>query len=133
MELIISKDANDSVEIRFEDNGKASKADFETSLSMCMTALRAITLNFVEKLDPKDKQLFCEHLYDSMDAMFGQFLMDTFPTVELPDFGLTEAAIIYAQDQIISQAEKEGISYEEMLDKYNDLANAYILKRREAN
>lgn len=131
MTMIVKK-LREYVEVKFEENGKPAQCGFNDAISMIMNALSVVIRDFIKKADVSDKEAFSDNLYDAVDSMFSQFLRDCFPKIAPTDaqFGLTEAAIIYAQDQIIQKAEKEGKTYEQMIDEYNAIANKYINEKR---
>jgi hypothetical protein len=45
-----------------------------------------------------------------------------FPDTQPRDFDLSDAGMLYAQDMIIDEAAKKGITYEEALQKYEEKA-----------
>lgn len=104
-------------------------ANFEQIYQRLMVALEGITEEFLKTIEVSDKDKFRQNMYDILDGGFGQFLKKVFPEIKLGDFDLTAAAIVKAQDEIIREAAEQGISYEEMLDKYNELANEYVKAR----
>lgn len=103
---------------------------FDEIFVRLMTAIEGFTNQMLESVDVPDPKTFREHMYDMMDDSFGKLLRKCFPEIDLGEFDLTAAAVVYAQDQIIQKAEKEGKTYDEMLDEYNELANKYINEKR---
>ena len=69
-------------------------------------------------------------MYDIVDDGFANLLKKVFPEIDVGEFDLTAAAVVYAQDQIIQKAEKEGKTYKEMLDEYEKVADKYIQEKR---
>lgn len=67
-------------------------------------------------------------LYDSLDYLFYKFMERTFPNTQPREFDLSDAGMLYAQDQIIKRAEKKGITFDEALKEYEDKAKAYVKK-----
>lgn len=130
MRIIIS-DVAGSVEIKAEkqffDNEEPT---FDEIYMRLMIAIEGFTNQMLKSVEVPDPKTFREHMYDMMDDSFGKLLKKVFPEINVGDFDLTAAAVVYAQDQIIQKAEKEGKSYEEMLDEYNEIANKYINEKR---
>ena len=69
-------------------------------------------------------------MYDVLDDGFSNFLSKVFPEIDVNEFNLSAAAIVYAQDQIIQKAEAEGKTYKEMLAEYEAVADKYIKEKR---
>ena len=130
MKISIS-DLNGEVEVRTEKQFfDKEEPTFEQVYMRMMLALEGMTKHMLSSVEVPDPKAFHEHLYDMMDDGFAKFLKRVFPDVDPAQFDLTAAAVVYAQDQIIQKAEKEGKTYEEMLDEYNALANKYINEKR---
>lgn len=130
MKITIS-DVAGSVEVRAEKQFFDKKdPTFDEVFMRLMVALEGFTNQMLESVDVPDPKTFREHLYDMMDDSFGKFLRKCFPEINPAEFDLTAAAVVYAQDQIIQKAEKEGKTYDEMLDEYNEMANRYINEKR---
>ena len=52
-----------------------------------------------------------------------------FPDVQPREFELSDAGLLYAQDMIISKAEKEGMTFEQALEKFESEAKAYVKQK----
>ena len=68
-----------------------------------------------------------------IEELFGRCFYKIFPEFapkEGEEFNLIDAAIIKAQDDIINEAHKKGISFEEALQQYNDKAREYVNARK---
>ena len=90
-----------------------------------MTGLSEVTVKLLKEVDTEDR----EALYMSLDAVLQRFLLDMFPEFELADdekFTLSDAALIKAQDDIINEAHKEGITFNEALARYEREAEEYF-------
>ena len=65
-----------------------------------------------------------------MDSCFAIALKNIFPGIDPAEFDLSDAAIVYAQDQIINKALDEGKTWEEVKNEYENLAVEYINARK---
>lgn len=115
-----------SVEKQFFDNEEPT---FEQIYMRLMAALEGVTCRMLDITEVPDPTAFRQHMYDIIDGGFSQFLKKVFPEIKLGDFDLTAAAIVKAQDEIIQEATDNGMTYEEVLDKYNNIANDYVRAR----
>jgi hypothetical protein len=68
-------------------------------------------------------------LYESMDYLFYKFMEKCFPDIQPREFDINDAALIFAQDQIIDKAAKEGKTFDEALKEYEMEAKAYVKAR----
>lgn len=127
MEQIILTKNNNTFEL-----STSSGLNFETGIPLIMNGLVQMFRNYVKQMEPiaSDKQLLHETMYDKFDALFAKALADIFPDIKPREFDLLTAAIVKAQDDIINMASEEGITYEQALDKYNQISNDYIAKKR---
>lgn len=92
-----------------------------------MQSLEAVTRETVKDItDAEDREI----IFDTIDAAFGQFLRNVFPDIDPHEFDLTDAAIVKAQDEIINDAHKRGITFEQALKEYEDKAKEYIDARK---
>lgn len=130
MRIIISDSEKHELEINVEKQFfDVEEPTFEQVYMRLMSALEGITAKMLNETDVPDPKSFRQHMYDILDGGFGQFLKKVFPEVKLGDFDLTAAAIVKAQDEIIQEATDNGLTYQEVLDKYNDIANDYVKAR----
>lgn len=83
-----------------------------------------------EEMTLAELESYENDLYDRMDTCFGNFLKNVFPGIEPSEFDLSDAAIVYAQDQIINKALEEGKTWEEVKELYENLAVEYINARK---
>lgn len=115
MKLIINLNANE--ELSVEQKGKAS---VDTLVSILLCALESVMLQTIEKGgDP-------ERLYDLMDTLFYHFMERVFPDIQPRNFDFSDAAMLYAQDLIIDRADKEGKTFEEVMNEFEEEAKAYV-------
>lgn len=131
MRIIITDTDNGEVLIEFEKTfNEEPGAAFGDVYSRLMCALEGAIKTVIRETPVNDRKAFTDHLYDIVDDGFGRLLEKVFPDVNVNEFNLSAAAIVYAQDQIIQKAEKEGKTYQEMLDEYEKVADKYIAEKR---
>lgn len=122
MRIIIEADTDKVTSIAIEE-AEEGQATYEN--------LTAILFCIIENFT---KQVLDEHpddmndLWDYVAGACDRLCIKLFPE---PDskFELSDAAIIYAEDQIIKRAEKKGISFEEALAQYEKKAQDYVAKK----
>lgn len=132
MRIIISDVDTGEVEISFQKSFHDEQdVTFPEVYGRLMAALEGIVNTFIDSVPATDGQAFKEHLFNTLDGGFANFLYKVFPDIDPGEFDLSDAAIVYAQDQIINKAEAEGKSYKEMLQEYEALADAYVASKRE--
>lgn len=119
------------IKLMVDEEGLITEAIPEGDVKLSLDGIIAFCMSFMEsscrdmiKANPD----MAEDLYDSMDYLFYKFMERTFPDIQPREFDLTDAAVLYAQDQIIKRAEKKGITYDEALKQYEDKAKAYVKK-----
>lgn len=99
---------------------------FDGTIAFCMSFMESACKKYLSD-HPDD----AESLYDCLDALFFRFMERAFPDVQPRDFELSDAGLLYAQDKIIEDAAKKGITYEEALKAYENKAKEYV--RQKAN
>ena len=72
-----------------------------------------------------------EYIYEHYNAVFDLFLRNVFPEPPEGFFDISDAALMYAQDSLIEDIEKKGMTFEEALEGYEKRAKEYLNKRRE--
>lgn len=97
------------------------KLSFDGTIAFCMSFMESACKEYVQD-HPED----AENLYDVIDALFFRFMERAFPDIQPRDFDLSDAGLLYAQDKIIEEAEKKGITYTEALQAYEDKAKEYV-------
>ena len=112
---------DDIVEVIPEGDVKLS---FDGVIAFCMSFMEHACKDYLNS--HKDD---AEDLYDSMDYLFYKFMERVFPDTQPREFDLSDAGMLYAQDMIIDEAAKKGITYEEALQKYEDKAKEYVRKK----
>ena len=131
MRIIVSDTVDGEVYIEFEKNlAKEEDVTFKEVYARLMVALESIIEIILREAPVTDKTAYREHMYDIIDDGFANLLKKVFPEIDVGKFDLTAAAVVYAQDQIIQKAEKEGKTYEQMLDEYEAIADRYIQEKR---
>ena len=99
------------------------KLSFDNSIAFCMGFMENACRQYVQ-----DHESEAEDLYDSLDSLFYMFMERVFPDIQPREFDLSDAAILYAQDMIIDEAEKKGLTFKEALKNYEDKAKEYVRK-----
>lgn len=119
MKLIITTEGNDVLTdaIATEENEEITLPDAVAALLSSMDSLCRSVIDMAEEAE-------IQELHDYMTGVFSLFIERIFPGRS--EFGLSDAALIKAQDDIIKQAIAEGKSVEEAVKAYNDTADAYI-------
>lgn len=100
------------------------KLSFDGIIAFCMSFMESACKDYV-RAHPDD----AEDLYDSIDYLFYKFMERTFPDVQPREFDLSDAGLLYAQDKIIDEAAKKGMTYEEALKHYEAKAKEYVKKK----
>lgn len=67
-----------------------------------------------------------EYLYDMMSALFDKFLVKVFPNVAPEPIGLSDAALLYAEDLLIENIDKKGKTYDEAMKEFEEKAQKYL-------
>jgi hypothetical protein len=57
-------------------------------------------------------------------------MLRTFPDVQPREFDFSDAAMLYAQDKIIEEAHRKGLSFEEAMKKYESRAKEYVRQKK---
>lgn len=127
MRIIITTDTKSETVEKVEFFDVKDKVTYDDLVSIFLLLLESITKQFVSetKIGKEGK----EYLYDMLDTLFYTFMKRTFPDVQPRDFDLTDAALIFAQDQIIEQADKDGISFQQAVKKYETKARKYVKQK----
>ena len=100
------------------------KLSFDGIIAFCMSFMEGACKDYLSA--HKDD---AEDLYDSMDCLFYRFMERVFPEIQPRDFDLSDAGLLYAQDMIIEDAAKKGITYDEALRNYEDKAKEYVRQK----
>lgn len=122
MKLIIEADHDrvTSVNVEGAEDGQTS---FENVMAIIFCVVENITKSIIES-NPDDR----DAIWDYVSGACDQLCYRCFPETDT-GFELSDAAILYAEDQIIKRAEKKGISYEEALAEYEKKAQKYVAER----
>lgn len=120
--------------IKATDEGKVTSFDIKDGKCQ-LDALMAI---FFEILDSATKKILADapdevvdFTYDHFNALFELFLRNVFPEPPEGYFELSDAALLYAQDKIVEEADKKGITFEEALEKFESRAKEYVRQKKE--
>ena len=120
--------------IKATDEGKVTSFDIKDGKCQ-LDALMAI---FFEIMDSATKKVLADapdevvdYTYDHFNALFELFLRNVFPEPPEGYFELSDAALLYAQDKIVEEADKRGITFEEALEKFESRAKEYVRQKKE--
>ena len=122
------------LKLTVDDEGVITECVSEGDVGLSFDGIIAFCLAFMESackdyLQAHEGKSEAEELYDGLDYLFYKFMERTFPEVQPREFDLSDAGILYAQDQIIKRAAKKGITFEEALKEYEDKAKAYVKEK----
>lgn len=123
MKIIITlNDEGQLTDYQVKD-GKASLDDLVNSFfNILDRATHRLLDEYPESLD---------ELYEHYNGVFDLFLRRVFPEPPEGYFELSDAALLYAQDKLIADMEKKGITFKEALDSYEKKAQNYLKHKRE--
>lgn len=118
MKFIITEESEQVLveAIATEDNEKITLPD---TVAFFMSGLHGMCAQMIQAADEAEIQ----ELHDYMTGVFSLFMERVFPG--RAEFGLSDAALIYAQDKIIEEAIKKGVPVEEAVAEYNAMADKY--------
>lgn len=117
--LIKIKTTDKDLEANMEPTIENEMCGYVEVVDTLVGALDAYCNTFLESLDEGEIQA----VHDYMSAVFSKFMLKCFP--DTTDFGLSDAAMIMAQDQLIEEAAKEDVPLEEVIARYNERAQEY--------
>lgn len=125
----------DNVSVLAEKTVPDEKVTYDMIVAALVGALDAYTKEFLSDLPFKkeegfDEAVFREATYDKLDMVFNRFLRIVFPEIEPEKFDLSAAAIVKASDEIIDEAIKRGVSWEQVKEEYEKKAEEYIDARK---
>lgn len=127
MRIIITTDTKKEIVEKMDFEDVKDKVTYDDLVSIFLLLLESITTQFISETEVGQEGK--EYLYDMLDTLFYTFMQRTFPTVQPREFDLTDAALIFAQDQIIELADKEGISFQQAVKKYETKARKYVKQK----
>lgn len=122
MRIIIEADPEKVTGIAIEE-AEEGQATYENLTAILFCIIENYTKQVLEAA-PDDHDAIWDYVAGACDNL----CIRLFPAPE-NGFELSDAAIIYAEDQIIKRAEKKGISFEEALAQYEKKAQEYVAKR----
>ena len=120
----INIEADEGQVLSFKLDGECS---LDEMIAIFFSILDNLTRQCLEKAPEDAKNYFYEHF----NGVFDLFLRKVFPEPPKGYFELSDAALLYAQDKIIDEAEKKGMTFQEALDKYENRAKEYIRQQKE--
>ena len=95
--------------------------EFDSTLAFCMSCMDGLIRDYLDQNEDE-----AEYMYDAVDALFYKFMEKVFPDIQPREFDLSDAGLLYAQDMIIDEAARKGITYDEALKSYEDKAKEYV-------
>ncbi len=124
---------DDQVRLQFGNAPDAEPMTAKDVEPMLMSAYEAVisrVLDEIKRNVSEDQQeAVYRGTYEHLVLVFDAFLQKLFPNMNQTGFDFTDAALIYAQDQIIKEAEQKGISFEDAIKNYEKKAQEYIAER----
>ncbi len=126
MKIIINTVEDRVDDLKFE-NAAEGEATYEFLTAVLFCIAENLTLQVKEDIGDDPEQL--DQMYDYLAGVCDQLLTRTFPDIQPAGFGLSDAAVLYAEDQIIKRAAKKRITFEEALAEYEQKARDYVAKR----
>lgn len=125
MKLIITED-NGEVLVDAITTAEDEQITLPEAVACFMSGLHGMCNAVLEQADEAEIQ----ELHDYMTGVFSLFIERVFPG--RAEFGLSDAALIKAQDDIIIEALKSGKSVEEAVQEYNLKADTYFKEQKDA-
>ena len=103
------------------------KCPLDTFIAVLFSAMDGATREVLKDAS----QEVHDYTYEHFNAIFDLFLRNVFPEPPEGYFELSDAALLYAQDKLIADMEKKGITFKEALDNYEKKARNYLKYKRE--
>ena len=126
MKIIIESDKDKVTNVAFE-NADDGQACYENVTAIIFCVLENFTKQVINALGDNQEEI--DGLWDYVAGACDQLCIRCFPKPSESSFELSDAALIYAEDQIIKRAEKKGISFEEALQQYEEKARKYVAEK----
>ena len=132
MQLILT--VGEDLSLKANKTSPDEEITFDLICSTLLSAIASYSKLHLEAVKSEvgleDLEAYQNDLYDRMDSCFAIALKNIFPGIDPAEFDLSDAAIVYAQDQIINKALDEGKTWEEVKNEYENLAVEYINARK---
>lgn len=103
------------------------KCPLDTFIAVLFSAMDGATREVLKDAS----QEVHDFTYEHFNAVFDLFLRNVFPEPPEGYFELSDAALLYAQDKLIAEMEKKGVTFKEALDSYEKKAQDYLKHKRE--
>lgn len=103
------------------------KCPLDTFIAVLFSAMDGATREMLKDASQEVQ----DYTYEHFNAIFDLFLRNVFPEPPEGYFELSDAALLYAQDKLIADMEKKGITFKEALDNYEKKAQNYLKHKRE--
>lgn len=116
---------NGEVKTKFEATVDDERVGYDDILATLFCVMEASSEEVLKGLKTQDREMVALRLEELFSRCFYKIFPEMAPQ-EGEDFDLCDAAIIKAQDDIITEAEAKGITFREALAQYNDRAREYV-------
>ena len=100
--------------------------DYGQALGLCLDGTESLLKYAVEHFGEDQEEI--DKLHDYMTYAFTSIIERQFPSDD--DFGLTEAAIFKAQNEILEESMETGKPIDEVIERYNKDAQEYVEERK---
>lgn len=129
MKIIIESNEKNELKVSISDVKEESNG-FDDVFAMLMQTLDGYAQKWMGIIAAdRDQEVLLEQ-YDVFCALFEKFLSNVFPEVLPADFALGDAAILKATDDIVADAAKRGITFDDALKEYREKAEAYVKEKK---
>lgn len=128
MKIII--ESTDKQELQVTLDNINENESFDDIFAMLIQTLDGYAKKWLDIIAEDREQEVLLGQYESFCALFEKFLSNVFPEVLPADFALGDAAILKATDDIVAEAEKRGITFDEALKEYREKAEAYVKEKK---
>lgn len=125
MKIIITTEGTE-VLTETQPTNEGEQATLPDVAACFMSSLEAMCSMVMDTAEEAEIQ----ELHDYMTALFSLFMEKVFPG--RAEFGLSDAALIKAQDDILRDAISKGRPIEEAIEEYNKVADEYIQDIKDA-
>ena len=115
-------DENDTIAVESEGD-----MDYGRALGLCLDGTESLLKYAVEQFGEDQEEV--DKLHDYMTYAFTSIIERQFPSDE--EFGLTEAALFKAQNEILEESMETGKPIDEVIERYNKSAEEYVNKIKE--
>ncbi len=122
--MAILKIIDDNETVAIEADGDV---DFGQALGLCLDAIEALVGHAATEHVDETEEL--AKLHDYLTYAFTSIIERNFNDED--EFGLTEAAVFKAQNEILEESIESGKPIDEVIERYNKSAEEYVNKIKE--